>query len=639
MITRISTILIICFFVSSAISQNTLFFQNNTGIDYIVQIEQGGNVTMDTNQWSQFIYLETAWNFKDALIDINVDTAISNGDTIDFMINLISGLDTIALKVRFVGVNSTTTCFYSASGDSFSHPWSSDGYFHSQQIIINGVEMTLKYKIEVDVDDGQDNVVFALQENFYYSLDSADFSDPYVINVMAYNIQHMPLITDNFYERGVFLPPLFSPYQDVVIFEELFSDSSRSNFVTPAMLAAGFSYYTTILNDTALTSINTTTNGGVIIYSKWPIELEAEYKYANCYGLLSNASDCLASKGIKYAKINKLGQFYHVFGTHMEAGGGTEDVQVRKEQYGEMRDFISDQGIPTDEAVIFAGDLNTGPTDGLEYDAILDSTNPIIPLHIGYYESTFSYGDTGRIIDHVWGMSDYLLPVSAYNSVFTFRSVDSIMWDIFDFSDHRTVIGRFVYPNIQPDNIDTNLCEGDSLTLNIAANGILNYQWQQNGNLIVGATSNFHNINNPSASSIGVYSCDVINTPIFGGENDVLTQMFYPDGPITYIQSFSYNIATIGFQNPCGVGWQEQIEDKQSFKVVPNINHGRFKLEIKLGLLNAEVYIYNSIGQIVDERIVHDKTIEFNISGLQSGVYWALLKNSKKALVQKFIIY
>ncbi|HIN40623.1 MAG TPA: hypothetical protein EYM84_10155, partial [Flavobacteriales bacterium] len=211
MITRISTILIICFFVSSAISQNTLFFQNNTGIDYIVQIEQGGNVTMDTNQWSQFIYLETAWNFKDALIDINVDTAISNGDTIDFMINLISGLDTIALKVRFVGVNSTTTCFYSASGDSFSHPWSSDGYFHSQQIIINGVEMTLKYKIEVDVDDGQDNVVFALQENFYYSLDSADFSDPYVINVMAYNIQHMPLITDNFYERGVFLPPLFSP--------------------------------------------------------------------------------------------------------------------------------------------------------------------------------------------------------------------------------------------------------------------------------------------------------------------------------------------------------------------------------------------------------------------------------------------
>lgn len=639
MFKRISKILIAICFASSATSQSTIYFQNNTGLNYNIEIAQNGNISMDTSRWTQLSSLETAWNFKAAILSVDADSGVSNGDTVDFAISISSGADSIIQNIRFVGIGSIDTIFYSASGSSFSHPWSSDGYFHSQQIIINGIEMILKYKIEVDADDGQDNVVFALQENFYYSLDSADFSDPYVINVMAYNIQHMPLITGSFYERGVFLPPLFSPYQDVVIFEELFSDSSRINYVTPAMLAAGFSYYTTILNDTALPSINTTTNGGVIIYSKWPIELEAEYKYANCYGLLSNASDCLASKGIQYAKINKLGQFYHVFGTHMEAGGGTEDVEVRKEQYGEMKDFIASQGILSDEAVIFAGDLNTGPTDGFEYDAIRDSTNPIIPLHIGYYESTFSYGDTGRIIDHVWGMAEYLLPIEAYNSVFTFRSVDSIMWDIFDFSDHRTVIGRFVYPNIQPDNIDTNLCETDSLALNIAANGILNYQWQQNGNLIVGSTSNTHNINNPSASSIGVYSCDVINTQIFGGENDVLTQMFYPDGPITYTQSFSYNIATIGFQNPCGVGWKEQIEDKQSFKIAPSINQGQFKLEIKLDLLNAEVCIYNSMGQIVDERIVHEKTIEFNIAGLQSGVYWALLKNSKKALVQKFIIY
>jgi len=623
---------------ASGLSQHTVFFQNNTGLDYQLQIIQNGNINMDTSQWNQLSTIGTAWNFKEAVFEMNPDTSFSNGDTSGFFVNLSSGSDTIVLKTRLVGPGTSPTLFYSVSGSSFSHTWSSDSYFHSEHIVVEGIEMTIKYKVEIDSIDGKDNVVFALQENFIYALDSTDFLDPYVINVMSYNIQHMPLITDNFYERGVFLPPLFSPYQDVVIFEELFSDSSRNSYVNPAMMNEGFSYFTTILNDTALPTITSNTNGGVIIYSKWPIEFEAEYKYLNCSN--NSSFDCLASKGIKYAKINKLGQSYHIFGTHMEAGGSTADVQIRLEQYGEMNNFISAQGIPVEEAVILGGDLNTGPKDGFEYDAIRDSIMPIIPLHIGYYESTFSYADTGKIIDHVWGMADNLLPIEAYNSVFTFRSVDSIMWDIYDFSDHRTVIGRFKYPDILTDNIDTNLCSGDSLAFNITSNSLFAYQWKRNGNPVSGATSNFYIISNPDTSSIGLYSCDVTNSQVFGAENDVLSQLFYPNGPKTYAQSFSFQVASIGFQNPCGLGDQEQKKTIPSFKVVPSINQGRFVLEISDKFLKFEVRIYNSLGNLVVARnIYNNNDLVFDVSEEKPGIYLVYIMSSKSIIIRKFIKY
>jgi hypothetical protein len=41
---------------------------------------------------------------------------------------------------------------------------------------------------------------------------------------------------------------------------------------------------------------------------------------ASCKALAREVVLQLANKGIKYARVNKLGKRYHLFGTHMDAG-------------------------------------------------------------------------------------------------------------------------------------------------------------------------------------------------------------------------------------------------------------------------------------------------------------------------------
>ena len=142
--------------------------------------------------------------------------------------------------------------------------WHSDFNFHENVIQFGQLGVELKYRKEFNQINSQTEILFALQDTIDYSVDSQDLNNPNAINVISYNVQLMPLVTGNFLERASLLPPNFSVYQDVVVFQEAFSDSARANYLHPEMLSAGFNYYTTILNDTALPSITTTTNGGVV---------------------------------------------------------------------------------------------------------------------------------------------------------------------------------------------------------------------------------------------------------------------------------------------------------------------------------------------------------------------------------------
>lgn len=59
-------------------------------------------------------------------------------------------------------------------------------------------------------------------------------------------------------------------------------------------------------------------NGGVIIVSKWPIIHEAQHIYRSA----CHYSDCLAAKGVKYARVLKTigdtSKIFNVFATHMQ---------------------------------------------------------------------------------------------------------------------------------------------------------------------------------------------------------------------------------------------------------------------------------------------------------------------------------
>ncbi|RLN99982.1 hypothetical protein DYB28_014875, partial [Aphanomyces astaci] len=102
---------------------------------------------------------------------------------------------------------------------------------------------------------------------------------------------------------------------DVVTFAEADIDSERAHMLA-AFGELNFRHHTTVVADTdPFTSL---INGGVLIVSKWPILREAQHIYRNA----CHYSDCLAAKGVKYARINKTDGAYskafNVFATHMQ---------------------------------------------------------------------------------------------------------------------------------------------------------------------------------------------------------------------------------------------------------------------------------------------------------------------------------
>ncbi|RHY66445.1 hypothetical protein DYB30_008226 [Aphanomyces astaci] len=105
---------------------------------------------------------------------------------------------------------------------------------------------------------------------------------------------------------------------DVVTFAEADIDSERAHMLA-AFGELNFRHHTTVVADTdPFTSL---INGGVLIVSKWPILREAQHIYRNA----CHYSDCLAAKGVKYARINKTDGAYskafNVFATHMQVDG------------------------------------------------------------------------------------------------------------------------------------------------------------------------------------------------------------------------------------------------------------------------------------------------------------------------------
>lgn len=106
-------------------------------------------------------------------------------------------------------------------------------------------------------------------------------------------------------------------------------------------------------------------NGGVFIASRWPIESMEDFTYT-----LGTGADGAASKGASYALINKMGQRYHVFSTHLQAD---DQPAIRAVQLMELRNFVTSRvgTNPAGDPVIIAGDFNIDMEGGSEYGTML----------------------------------------------------------------------------------------------------------------------------------------------------------------------------------------------------------------------------------------------------------------------------
>lgn len=152
---------------------------------------------------------------------------------------------------------------------------------------------------------------------------------------------------------------------DVVVFQEAFKRRSRR--ILRRELRNVFPYRTNVLNKKTL-SIKT--NGGVMIFSRHPIDSVHEIRFTKRTGY-----DKFARKGAMLVSINFRGKNIQVLGTHLQAFG-TDDILIS--QYNQMRRQLLDPHQRTGVPQFLVGDFNTRKSPqvspGLSGDAPMPQT-------------------------------------------------------------------------------------------------------------------------------------------------------------------------------------------------------------------------------------------------------------------------
>lgn len=291
------------------------------------------------------------------------------------------------------------------------------------------------------------------------------------LHVLAYNIYLRPESALMFLDGQSFRVPLIATEilrdnYDVIVFNEAFDNGLRS--ILQHQLSVVYPYASGVPES----SNPFKEDSGVMTLSRWPIENEngkGEFRlFDRCVG-----KDCWAEKGVAYIQINKNGNKYHVFGTHLQADLPMESilpVDVRQSQMWTIRKFIDEKKIPSTEAVIIAGDLNVDmhAPGREEHKKMLQILGAVHPEVRGYpYSFDERLNDLGselnraRLVDYVLYSVNHKRPISispfdsahsSFNRVMFYRGDQAWQqWNVrggvalWDISDHYPVFGRFVF--------------------------------------------------------------------------------------------------------------------------------------------------------------------------------------------------
>jgi endonuclease/exonuclease/phosphatase family metal-dependent hydrolase len=254
---------------------------------------------------------------------------------------------------------------------------------------------------------------------------------------------------------------------DVLVFNESFSGICAEDLRMTDLLALyGWRHH--------LPPVSTwwkPSNGGIFIASRWPIVASQNMIYTACH-----FADCLAAKGVQYARIEKMvegrSRLYHVFATHMQGWGGVEVAAVRTKQAREMATFIDQQNIPVTQPVLVAGDFNTRGPGNPVFQALVDTLRVSMPALVGERRATMDVDNTlfargPWLVDYVLPSMVHQQPIKAELEVLALKTEGEFALcaearlrpfyvapyaaacrkslHVRDLSDHYPVIGRFEY--------------------------------------------------------------------------------------------------------------------------------------------------------------------------------------------------
>lgn len=172
---------------------------------------------------------------------------------------------------------------------------------------------------------------------------------------LTYNVHGLPpgITGDDTAGRMAQIAPLLDAYPLIGLQE----DFDEANHAT---LAAGLERPTELWFGEAME--DRFYGSGLAVFAAMEAEEYEAAWYETCYGTLDNASDCLASKGYQRVRLRLgPGASLDLYNTHMEAGNGAEDDEVREAQLELLLAAFADRS--ADTAVLFVGDTNLGADD------------------------------------------------------------------------------------------------------------------------------------------------------------------------------------------------------------------------------------------------------------------------------------
>lgn len=333
----------------------------------------------------------------------------------------------VVLQQRLKGTWTGSSIWGSGKAADFNMAWYSDRTIHRAATQYQSAASTAGLKFEFT--GGFDDIYYVIQPNHVAEQVSQNAND---FKVVAYNI--WGVLTATKIADRFSLVPAYVAGNDVVIFSEAFDNSARETLIN--RMSATFPYHSSVV-DSPL-SIE---DGGVILFSRWPIVKSQQIVYDRC-----NGSDCLAAKGAMYIEVIKNGRSYHVVGTHTQAWNADSDREVRLYQLGRARALADNQLIPAAEPVIYGGDLNVdkllyADTDYVQMQNTLDVAAPSYSGYGYTYDPTVNaWGSDGReYLDYVLVSKSHAQPLSNINKVRIYRGTDDVIWRKWDLSDHFAV--------------------------------------------------------------------------------------------------------------------------------------------------------------------------------------------------------
>jgi sphingomyelin phosphodiesterase len=430
---------LLCLGLSGAAwAETKVFVQNNTPFQFVVGWEQTG-APLGAGDWRRGVPVVNPGK-RDVVVSFNRDEGITDGKRFYFTTTLSKDGSSLRLGQQLAGSTINSHMWQTVSGPGFSQGWYDDR--NTRSAIWNFPEMSLRVLYRAFFTGTDDNIEYILQYTYPVEASDAD-----TFNVLAYNIYMRPtsLFKNGQSIRARLLPSQLHGY-DAFIFSEAFDDDTRAELLNG--LRGEYPYWTSILGSDR----GVEQDGGVIIVSRWPIVAQDQRRFGDtCSG-----SDCQADKGVLYAKIERGGKLYHLFGSHTQAWPNADGARVRAQQFRIMKQFIDSKAIAASEPVLIGGDLNVDrlkfPAEYAQMLQILDADCPPIQGYPHTWDSTTNdlAEKTGgfEYLDYVLWSKAHLKPASSLNEPRLVRAAEEwkeygweyAMWDL---SDHYPVRGRF----------------------------------------------------------------------------------------------------------------------------------------------------------------------------------------------------